>query len=145
MGHLFITFGALLAAASVAAGAFGAHGLAARLDPRSLELWETAARYLMFGAIGLVVIGILERLWAERTLLVAGWCMLAGALIFSGTVFALALGAPRVLGAVTPIGGLLLIVAFLIVAWAAVSRHLELEEEAQIAVTADDSERPPAP
>jgi uncharacterized membrane protein YgdD (TMEM256/DUF423 family) len=146
MGHLFITFGALLAAASVAAGAFGAHGLAARLDPRSLELWETAARYLMYGAVGLIGIGILERLWAERTLVVAGWCMLAGALVFSGTVFALALGGPRVLGAVTPIGGLLLIIAFLLVAWAAISRHLTLEAEAEIAVGAastEESERPP--
>jgi uncharacterized membrane protein YgdD (TMEM256/DUF423 family) len=146
MGHLFIAFGALLAAASVAAGAFGAHGLAARLDPRSLELWDTAVRYLMVGAVGLVVIGILERLWAERTLVVAGWCMLAGAVVFSGTVFALALGAPRVLGALTPIGGLLLIVAFLLVAWAAVSRHLEVEEEAEIAasaVGAEESGQPP--
>lgn len=130
MGHLFIAIGALLAAGAVAAGAFGAHGLADRLDARALELWETAARYLMYAALGLVAIGTLERLWAQRLLVAAGWCLLAGAAIFSGTVFALALGAPRVLGAITPLGGLLMIAAFLILAWAALDRHLEMGEEA---------------
>lgn len=131
MGHLFIAIGAVLAAASVAAGAFGAHGLADRLDPRSLELWETAARYLMYAALGMVATGTLERVWAQRLLVAAGWCLLAGAVVFSGTVFALAIGAPRVLGAITPIGGLLLIAGFLLLAWAALDRHLEMVEEAE--------------
>lgn len=129
MGHLFIAIGAVLAAASVGAGAFGAHGLAERLDPRSLELWETAARYLMYGALGVIGTGVLERLWASKLLVAAGWCLLAGAVVFSGTVFALAVGAPRFLGAVTPLGGLLLIAGFLLLAWAALDRHLEWEEE----------------
>lgn len=129
MGHLFIAIGAVLAASSVAAGAFGAHGLADRLDPRSLELWETAARYLMYAALGMVATGTLERVWAQRLLVAAGWCLLAGAVVFSGTVFALAIGAPRVLGAITPIGGLLLIAGFLLLAWAALDRHLEMAEE----------------
>ncbi|HEX2165076.1 MAG TPA: DUF423 domain-containing protein, partial [Thermoanaerobaculia bacterium] len=115
MGHLFIAIGALMAAGAVGAGAFGAHGLAERLDARGLELWETAARYLMYAALGLVAVGTLERLWAQRLLVFAGWCLLVGAAIFSGTVFALALGAPRFLGAITPLGGLLMIAAFLIV------------------------------
>ncbi|HEX6203026.1 MAG TPA: DUF423 domain-containing protein [Thermoanaerobaculia bacterium] len=129
MGHLFIVIGAVLAAASVGAGAFGAHGLADRLDPRSLELWETAARYLMYGAFGVIATGILERLWAQRLLVAAAWCLLAGTLVFSGTVFGLAVGAPRVLGAITPLGGLLLIAGFLLLAWAALDRHLEMGEE----------------
>lgn len=128
MGHLFIAIGALMAAGAVGAGAFAAHGLAERLDARGLELWETAARYLMYAALGLIAVGTLERLWAQRLLVFAGWCLLLGAAIFSGTVFALALGAPRFLGAITPLGGLLMIAAFLIVAWAALDRHLEMAE-----------------
>jgi uncharacterized membrane protein YgdD (TMEM256/DUF423 family) len=118
----WIFLGALLGAVSVIAGAFGAHALAARLEPRELALWETAARYLMYGAFALVLLGLFGRQGAAQGMKGvngAGWCLLAGSLIFSGTVFALALGSPRWLGAVTPIGGTLLIVGFLLFAWAA--------------------------
>jgi uncharacterized membrane protein YgdD (TMEM256/DUF423 family) len=97
MNWIFI--GALCGALSVIAGAFGAHALAARLEPRELQL---------FGAQG-----------ARRGVDGAGWCLLLGSAIFSGTVFGLALGGPRWLGAITPLGGTLLIVGFLIFAWAA--------------------------
>jgi uncharacterized membrane protein YgdD (TMEM256/DUF423 family) len=114
----WIAAGALLAALSIAAGAFGAHGLADRLEPRSLELWETAARYLIYAAFGLLAVGLSgERL--GRGAAVAGWSLLAGGVVFSGTVAALALGAPRWLGAVTPLGGLLLIAGFVALAVAA--------------------------
>ena len=115
----WIFLGALLGAVSVMAGAFGAHGLAARLDARSLELWETSARYLMYGALSLALVGLLGRQGVVRGVTGAGWCLLAGSLIFSGTVAVLALGGPRWLGAITPIGGTLLIVGFLLFAWAA--------------------------
>jgi uncharacterized membrane protein YgdD (TMEM256/DUF423 family) len=113
----WIAVGAVGCALAVAAGAFGAHGLAGRLDERSLALWETAARYLMFGAFGIVLAGLAAARWpgVER----AAWALLAGTLIFSGTVAALALGGPRWLGAVTPLGGVMMIVGFLIFAWAA--------------------------
>jgi len=117
MNWLFL--GALLAAAAVIAGAFGAHALAARLAPHELGLWETAARYLMYGALSLMLLGLFARQGTPRGCGRAGWCLLLGSLIFSGTVFALALGGPRWLGAVTPIGGVLLIVGFLLLAWAA--------------------------
>ena len=100
------------------AGAFGAHALAARLGPRELELWETAARISCMGAWR----SSSRPLWpagGRRRIDGAGWCLLIGSLIFSGTVFGLALGGPRWLGAVTPIGGTLLIVGFLLFAWAA--------------------------
>jgi uncharacterized membrane protein YgdD (TMEM256/DUF423 family) len=114
----WIATGALLAALAIAAGAFGAHALAGRLDARSLELWETAARYLIYGAFGLLAVGLAgDRL--GRGAGVAGWCLAVGAVIFSGTVFALALGAPRWFGAVTPLGGALLILGFLALAWSA--------------------------
>lgn len=112
----WIAAGAFLAAVAIAAGAFGAHGLADRLEPRALELWETAARYLIYAAFGLIAVGLAgDRL--GRGAAVAGWALSAGAVIFSGTVAALALGAPRWFGAVTPIGGLLLIAGFLALAW----------------------------
>lgn len=139
MGHLFIAVGAVYAALAVAAGAFGAHSLASRLDPRSLALWESAARYLMYGGLGLIACGVLERLWATRLLVVAGWSLALGAAVFSGTVFALALGGPRILGAVTPVGGLLLIVGFAAIAWAAVDRHLEAEDEPAGTVRVEDA------
>jgi uncharacterized membrane protein YgdD (TMEM256/DUF423 family) len=119
MNPNWILLGALLGAVSVVAGAFGAHALAARLDGRALELWETAARYLMYGAFAMIMTGLLGRMGAVRGIDGAGWCLLAGSLIFSGTVAVLALGGPRWLGAVTPIGGTLMIAGFLLFAWAA--------------------------
>jgi uncharacterized membrane protein YgdD (TMEM256/DUF423 family) len=115
----WIFLGALLGAVAVIAGAFGAHGLASRLDARSLELWETAARYLIYGAFALLLVGLFGRQGAVRGVTGAGWCLLLGSLIFSGTVAILALGGPRWLGAITPIGGTLLILGFLLFAWAA--------------------------
>lgn len=114
----WIFLGALGGALAVALGAFGAHGLAARLDARGLELWETSSRYLMYSSLALILVGLYGQPGARRAD-AAGWCLLAGSVIFSGTVAALALGGPRWLGAVTPIGGTLLIVGFLLFAWAA--------------------------
>jgi len=116
-----ISLGALFCALSVAAGAFGAHGLAARLSERSLELWETASRYLMYGGFGALLAGLagLAAGVPSKSLDASGWCLLAGSAIFSGTVFVLALGGPRWLGAITPIGGTLMIAGFLLLAWGA--------------------------
>jgi len=119
MNWIFI--GAFCAAMSVIAGAFGAHALAARFEPRELQLWETAARYLMYGGLSLVLVGLFARLGAARGVNGAGWALFLGSVIFSGTVFGLAAGGPRWMGAVTPIGGTLMIAGFLIFAWAAVT------------------------
>lgn len=114
----WIAVGAFGAALAVVAGAFGAHALAGRLDAHALSLWETAARYLMYGALGILAVGLAARS-SNRNLAAAGWCLLSGTLIFSGTVAALALGGPRWLGAITPIGGLLLIAGFVLFGWVA--------------------------
>ncbi|HSS49501.1 MAG TPA: DUF423 domain-containing protein [Thermoanaerobaculia bacterium] len=119
MNWIFI--GALCAALSVIAGAFGAHALAARFAPHELELWQTAARYLMYGGLSLVLVGLFARQGAVRGVNGAGWCLFLGSVVFSGTVFSLAAGGPRWLGAVTPVGGTLMIAGFLIFAWAAVA------------------------
>ena len=119
MARLLISSGALLCAVSVAAGAFGAHGLEGRLSARALELWDTASRYLIYGGFGVLLAGLAALHAPGRLVGSAGGVLLAGALIFSGTVFALALGGPRWLGAVTPIGGLLLIAGFVLLAFSA--------------------------
>lgn len=115
----WLVAGSLACAASVVAGAFGAHALADRLTPERLALWETAARYLIYGGFGLWGIGLAGRV-LDQPFSLPGWSLLIGSVIFSGTVFALALGSPRWLGAVTPVGGLLMIggfVSFAISAW----------------------------
>jgi uncharacterized membrane protein YgdD (TMEM256/DUF423 family) len=119
VGRGWISAGAACCAAAVVAGAFGAHGLRARLDARGLELWETAARYLFYGGVGVVLAGLFGLHGARPGLGAATAGLFAGALVFSGTVFALALGGPRWLGAVTPLGGLLLVAGFVLFAWTA--------------------------
>lgn len=105
-GRRWLACGAACAAIAVVAGAFGAHGLADRLDARGLELWETAARYLMYGGLALGLLGLAARDGSrDRWLDVAGALLLAGAVVFSTTVSLLALDGPRWLGAVTPLGG----------------------------------------
>lgn len=119
MARSWLILGAFGAALAVAAGAFGAHGLRTRLDTEGLALWETAARYLMYGALGLLALGAsTSRLGTPAG--AAGWCLAAGTLIFSTTVAVLALGGPRWLGAVTPLGGLLMILGFVLFGVAAV-------------------------
>lgn len=113
------TTGAVLCALAVIAGAFGAHLLEDRLTAGDLTLWETAARYLMYGGLGLMLVG---RSIRSRIRSSAGWALGAGASIFAGTLFAMALGAPRWLGAITPIGGALLILGFLLTGWSASRR-----------------------
>jgi len=113
---LWIALGALGCALSVGAGAFGAHGLAARLDRESLVLWETAARYLMYGSLGTILLGLVGEVTPRAAPAGAGWCLAAGTVVFAGTVGALALGGPRWLGAVTPVGGVLIIVGFVLLA-----------------------------
>ena len=108
-----------MCALAIAGGAFGAHALAARLDQRALALWETAARYLMYSGLGLAVIGIAARHTPRAELHLAAPALCLGALLFCGSLVGLALGGPRWLGAVTPIGGVLQIAAFVLVAWTA--------------------------
>jgi len=119
MRSVFLFIGPTVCALSVLAGAFGAHGLRARLDARGLELWETAARYLMYSGLGLTLIGLVDTQWPRPGFSWAGWILLLGALIFCDTVAWLALGGPRWAGAVTPIGGVLMVAGFFLFAWTA--------------------------
>jgi len=103
----FTSVAAGLGFLAVILGAFGAHGLRARLDPAALDIWRTAVLYHLVHAAVLLGVALAgERLRAAR---VACWLFCVGVLVFSGTLYLLALGGPRWLGAVTPVGG----VAFL--------------------------------
>ncbi len=110
-----IAFGALNGAIAVAAGAFGAHALRARLEPRALEIFETAARYQMFHALAMVLCGVI----AMRGATTAGWLFQAGILVFSGSLYALALTDVKVLGAITPLGGIAFLAGWVWLAWTA--------------------------
>lgn len=117
MRSIPLALGPLLCALSIVAGAFGAHALRTRIEPGALELWETAARYLMYAGFGLTLLVLAADRWGRAVPSAAGWILFTGSLVFSGTLAALALGAPRWLGAVTPVGGLLMILGFLLFAW----------------------------
>jgi uncharacterized membrane protein YgdD (TMEM256/DUF423 family) len=107
----------LLGLLGVAAGAFGAHGLEARVGPEQLEWWQTAARYQQIHALALLLVGWGSGQWtAWRTR--AAMAFTIGILVFSGTLYAMALGGPRILGAITPLGGLCLIAG-----WGLIAAH----------------------
>ena len=116
-GARWLLIAAVLGALGVAAGAFGAHGLREQVGPKQLEWWQTAARYQQIHALALLLVAWAPGSWTRaRSLSALGFCV--GVLVFSGTLYAMALGGPRVLGAVTPLGGLSLISA-----WAALAVH----------------------
>jgi len=99
--------GALSGFVAVAAGAFGAHALRARLDPALLAVFETGVRYQMYHALAVLLVAALDAHRPAPLTRAAGWCFLGGTVIFSGSLYALALTGLRILGAVTPLGGLL--------------------------------------
>ena len=109
--------GAVCGFLGVALGAFGAHGLPKDTPPQALDWWKPAAQYHLAHARARLLAGVAGLHGARVD--AAGWCFLLGIAIFSGTLYAMTLGAPRVLGAVTPIGGLLLLAGWLALAYAA--------------------------
>src|SRR5690606_31871604 len=103
LDRTFAVIGALLGFVAVAAGAFGAHALRARLSPEDLAVFETAARYQMYHALALLAAAWAASRWPGGAAHAAGWLFLAGALVFSGSLYALVLAGQRWLGAITPI------------------------------------------
>lgn len=110
-----VAAGALNAAIAVAAGAFAAHGLRDRLEPRALEIFDTAARYQMYHALAMILAGVV----AVRGAATAGWIFQAGIAVFCGSLYALALSDVKWLGAITPFGGLAFIAGWVWLAWSA--------------------------
>lgn len=113
-----LVLGALNAALAVVLGAFGAHGLKARVDAALLETWATASLYHFHHALALLLVGVLAKQFGNGGFVAAGWTLFAGMLIFSGSLYLLVLSGQRWLGAVTPIGGTAMIVGWLMLAWA---------------------------
>ena len=118
----FLLVAAILGFLGVAFGAFGAHGLRNRLSPEMLAVFEIGVRYQMYHAFAVLIVAIaLARLdgWIVRT---AGWLFIAGILLFSGSLYAVALSGVRTFGAITPIGGVAFLAGWALLVWAAIAR-----------------------
>jgi uncharacterized membrane protein YgdD (TMEM256/DUF423 family) len=109
MDRTFMLIGALAGVVGVGLGAFGAHGLRGRLSPEMLAVFETGVRYHMYHALALVATAALMGRLDGRFMNAAGWLFTAGIVLFSGSLYAVALTGVTIFGAITPIGG----VAFL--------------------------------
>jgi uncharacterized membrane protein YgdD (TMEM256/DUF423 family) len=108
----WIAIAGVLGALAVAAGAFGAHGLRERLDPRQLTAWTTAAHYQLLHSIAILALGLFE-MSTERSVRLPASLLTLGVLLFSGSIYLLTLTGLRFLGPVTPLGGLCLIAGWL--------------------------------
>jgi uncharacterized membrane protein YgdD (TMEM256/DUF423 family) len=121
MDRTFLLFGAVAAFLAVGLGAFGAHGLRARLSPDMLAVFETAVRYHMYHALALLLTSLLMARMGGWLVTAAGWCFTVGIVLFSGSLYALALSGVTILGAITPIGGLAFLAGWACLALAAAS------------------------
>ena len=119
MDRLFFSMGAVSAMIAVAAGAFGAHALRDRLTPEYLSVFETAARYQMYHGLALLAVAWANTRGSGALSHWAGWLFVAGTVLFSGSLYGLALTGVRWLGAVTPLGGLAFLAGWLCLAFAA--------------------------
>lgn len=122
MRRWFIGSGAVAGFLAVALGAFGAHALRARLAPEALASFETGVRYQMYHALALIAVGLLAERNPRQALRLSGWSFVAGMLLFSGSLYALALSGVRSLGAITPFGGVAFLVGWLALLRAVVER-----------------------
>ncbi len=119
MNRLFVIIGAASGFIAVAAGAFGAHALKARLSPEMLAAFETGARYQMFHALALLAVAWVAAQSPSRAASASGWCFIAGTALFSGSLYLLALSGARGFGAITPFGGVLFLAGWLLLGVAA--------------------------
>lgn len=122
MERVFFGLGAVSGALAVALGAFAAHGLRSRLSPDALATFETGARYHLYHALALLAVAWACTRWPSPWASAAGWLFLAGTVLFSGSLYLLAVSGVRALGAVTPLGGLAFILGWLalvVAAWTA--------------------------
>ena len=119
MDRTFLLVGALAAFLGVALGAFGAHGLRTRLSAEMLTVFETGVRYQMYHALAILIVALAAARLDGWLIRAAGWLFTVGIVLFSGSLYALALSGVTVLGAVTPIGGLAFLAAWACLAVAA--------------------------
>jgi uncharacterized membrane protein YgdD (TMEM256/DUF423 family) len=119
MDKAFFALGSLSGLLAVALGAFGAHALKGRLDVELLAIFEVGVRYQMYHALALLAAGWACTRWPGTAVTASGWLFVAGTVVFSGSLYALALTGARWLGAITPLGGLALLAGWVCLAWAA--------------------------
>ncbi len=122
MDKLFLIIGAVSGFLSVATGAFAAHALRQRLSSDMLSVFETGTRYQMYHALALLAVAWTATRHTGVAACFAGWCFVAGTVLFSGSLYLLALTGARMVGAVTPLGGLTLLLGWLSLAWSAVKQ-----------------------
>lgn len=118
MDRIWLLLGAGYGFIAVALGAFGAHALKQKLPADMLAVWRTAVEYQFYHALALLLLGMLARQWPAAPFNAAGFCFAAGVVLFSGSLYALALSGVRVLGAITPFGGMLFLAGWALLAWA---------------------------
>jgi uncharacterized membrane protein YgdD (TMEM256/DUF423 family) len=114
-----LVLAALLLFVAVALGAFGAHALKARVTPDLLAVWQTAVQYHAWHALALLAVGVLLLVRPDAGVGIAAWLFVAGIVLFSGSLYAMALTGARGLGAVTPVGGAAFLAGWLAFAWGA--------------------------
>ncbi len=114
MAKIFLLIGSIVMALSVAIGAFGAHGLEPKLTEKMMKNYQTGVHYHMVHGIGLLIVGIIALKLTSTSLHAAGWSFLIGIILFSGSLYAMALTGITKLGAITPIGGLAFIIGWVL-------------------------------
>lgn len=114
MGTLFIQLGIISAGLSVALGAFAAHALKTKISTEMLAIFEVGVRYQMYHSLALILLGILMFHVSNNWLQWSGWSLIGGTLLFSGSLYVLALSGVRAWGAVTPVGGILFLLGWLL-------------------------------
>lgn len=117
LDRIMIAVGAVSAMVAVGAGSFGAHFLRTRLSDELLTVFETGARYQMYHALALVAVGLVLSRGAGVPAVWAGWLFIVGSIIFSGSLYALAITGARWWGAITPVGGVCFILGWAVFAW----------------------------
>jgi uncharacterized membrane protein YgdD (TMEM256/DUF423 family) len=116
MDRIFFAVGGLSGFLAVAAGAFGAHALRARLEPAMLDAWKTGAHYQLVHALALLAVAWAAQQYPSGAWVAAGWCFTLGTVLFAGSLYGLSALGWRFLGPVTPIGGLLLLAGWALLA-----------------------------
>ncbi|QCS50513.1 DUF423 domain-containing protein [Picosynechococcus sp. PCC 11901] len=118
MTRFFLVIAPILAGLAVAAGAFASHGLKGTLDANALDIWETAAKYQMYQAIALLLVGLfsVQGSFPKSWLNGAGIAFIVGIVLFSGSLYALSLSGVKILGAITPLGGAAFLIGWICLA-----------------------------
>jgi uncharacterized membrane protein YgdD (TMEM256/DUF423 family) len=122
MDRTFFAFGAILAFIAVTAGAFGAHGLKTKISAEMLTIFEVGVRYHMYHALALFVVSWAYSRWPNSLVTTSGWLFIIGIILFSGSLYALSISGIRILGAITPFGGLAFLAGWFCLFWVAIKK-----------------------